>query len=277
MATLLVPEPPARPLARAAWALRDGWTLTRREFSQLRHQPGELVATVLLPGVLVVLFGYVFGSAIQVPGGGDYRAYLMPGLFAMSAITGMMGGALMVSKDVAEGVMDRFRSMPVARSAVPFGRTAADLAISAPGVLVMVGIGLVVGWRMDNGPLAALAGFGLILLLRYALSWIGAFIGLLVRPEVADNLVPLVFPISMLSNSFVPTGGMPAWLRVVADWNPVSGLVAACRQLFGNPTALGAHPSFPLQHPIAVTLAWSAAILAVFVPLTTLRYQRAGR
>jgi ABC-2 type transport system permease protein len=277
MATLHVPEPPALPLARAAWALRDGWTLTRREFSQLRHQPGELAATVILPGVLVVLFGYVFGSAIQVPGGGNYRAYLMPGLFAMSAITGVMAGALAVSKDIAEGVMDRFRSMPVARSAVPFGRTAADLATSVPGVLVMVGVGLVVGWRMNDGPLAALAGFGLILLLRYALSWIGTFIGLLVRPEVADNLVPLVFPVSMLSNSFVPTGGMPAWLRVIADWNPVSGLVAACRELFGNPTALGADPGFPLRHPIAVTLAWSVAILAVFVPLTTLRYRRAGR
>lgn len=268
----VTPDAPP-PLHRLVWTVRDGWTLTRREFTQLRHQPGELLAAVLLPGVLVLLFGYVFGSAIQVPGGGNYREYLMPGLFAMTAITGVMAGALVVSKDIAEGVTDRFRSMPVARSAVPFGRAAADLSTGLLGTAVMVGIGFAVGWRVRHGLLPALGAFGLLVLLRYALSWIGVYVGMVVSPAVADNLVPLVFPFSMLSNSFVPTAGMPAWLRAVADWNPVSALVAACRELFGNPTA-GTDGSLPMRHPVLVTIGWSLLVLAVFVPLATRRYRR---
>ncbi|WP_238008374.1 ABC transporter permease [Dactylosporangium sp. AC04546] len=254
--------------------IRDAWTIAGREFSQLRHQPGELVGALVFPAVMVVLFGYVFGSAIAVPGGGNYREYLMPGLFAMTAITGVMTSALAISRDVAQGVMDRFRSMPMARSAIPFGRTLADLVIAAVGVVIMAGIGLLAGWRVHHGMGPTLAGFALILLVRFAVSWIGVAAGLFVTPETADALVPIVFPISILSNSFVPTEGMPAWLRVLADWNPISALVAASRELFGNPT-VAAHQAWPLQHPLVATLAWTIAILAVFVPLSTWRFQRA--
>ena len=226
---------------------------------------------------MVLLFGYVFGSAITVPGGGGYREYLMPGLFAMSAIAGVMASALLISKDVAEGVMDRFRSMPIARSAVPFGRTAADLLGAAVGVAIMALIALLVGWRAHNGLAATLVAFGLVLLLRYAVSWIGVWVGLSVTPQTADSLVPLVFPVTMISNSFVPTTGMPAWLRLIADWNPISALVAACRELFGNPTVLAAHASLPLRHPVATTIGWALLILVIFVPLSTRRHQAAGR
>jgi ABC-2 type transport system permease protein len=272
-----VPAPPRTLRGRMHWMLRDGWTITRREFGHLRREPGQLVAALIFPAIMVLLFGYVLGSAIGVPGGGNYREYLMPGLFAMSAIAGVMASALLISKDVAEGVMDRFRSMPMARSAVPFGRTAADLQAAAVGVAIMAAIGLTVGWRAHNGLAATLAGFGLILLLRYAVSWIGVFVGLAVTPQTADSLVPLVFPISMLSNSFVPTTGMPGWLRLVADWNPISALVAACRELFGNPTVASLHASFPLRHPVAMTVGWSLLLLVVFVPLSARRYQTAGR
>lgn len=204
----LTADPAGGRLARLLWALRDGWTLTRRELGHLRHEPGELVGVVLFPAILVLLFGYVFGSAIPVPGG-NYREYLMPGLFAMTAIAGLGGTALLVSRDVALGVMDRFRSMPMARSAMPFGRTAADLLLGVLGIAVMVAIGLLVGWRIHNGLLPALAAFALILLLEYAVSWAAVFLGLVVKPETADRLIPLVFPISMISNSFVPTAGMP--------------------------------------------------------------------
>jgi ABC-2 type transport system permease protein len=200
----------------------------------------------------------------------------MPGLFAMSAIAGVMASALLISKDVAEGVMDRFRSMPIARSAVPFGRTAADLLGAAIGVAIMALIALLVGWRAHNGLAATLAAFGLVLLLRYAVSWIGVWVGLSVSPQTADSLVPLVFPVTMISNSFVPTTGMPAWLRLIADWNPISALVAACRELFGNPTVLAAHASLPLRHPVATTIGWALLILAVFVPLSTRRHQASG-
>ncbi|MFI6317029.1 ABC transporter permease [Nonomuraea sp. NPDC050556] len=264
-------------LSRMGWAVRDGWAVAGREFSQLRHAPGELVGALVVPAIMVVLFGYVFGSAIAVPGGGSYREYLMPGLFAMTAITGVIASALMISKDIAEGVMDRFRSMPMARSAIPFGRTIADLIVGALTTAMMAGMGLLVGWRAHNGLASTLAGFGLILLVRFAVSWIGVTIGLSITPETADAFIPIIFPISALSNSFVPTDGMPTWLRVIAEWNPVSALVAACRQLFGNPTVAAAQGSWPLQHPIASTLTWSVAILVVFVPLATWRYQRTAR
>lgn len=267
------PSSPAGLRARLYWTIRDGWTLTRREFAQMRHAPGELISAVILPGIMVVLFGYVFGSAISVPGGGNYREYLMPGLFAMTALMGVMVCAIMLSKDVEEGIIDRFKSMPMARSAVPFGRATSDLITSSLGVGVMVVIGLLVGWQPHLGLAKTLAAFGLILLLRYAVAWVGVYIGLVVSAETADQLVPIVFPVSMVSNSFVPTTGMPVWLRFIADWNPVSALVQACRDLFGNPGALPAHASFPLVHPIATTIGWSLLLLLIFVPLATRRYQ----
>jgi len=277
MPVLDVPIPPRTRPARLRWALRDGWTVTRREFGHIRYEPGQLVAALVFPAVMVVLFGYVFGSAITVPGGGSYREYLMPGLFAMTSVIGLLPSALMVSKDVAEGVVDRFRSMPMARSAVPFGRTLADLLTGSIGLAIMVTIGLLVGWRAHEGIASAAAAFGLVTLLRYSLSWGGVFMGLSMRPETVDSVVPLVFPVTMISNSFVPTAGMPGWLRAIADWNPVSALVASCRQLFGNPAAAAAHASWPLQHPVTATISWSLLLLAVFVPLATRRYQAAHR
>jgi ABC-2 type transport system permease protein len=190
--TIELPTLPRTRTGRLAWTLRDGWTITRRELGHIRRAPGQLIAAIVVPAVMVLLFGYVFGSAITVPGGGGYREYLMPGLFAMSAIAGMMASALVISKDVAEGVMDRFRSMPMARSAVPFGRTAADLLSTAIGVALMALIGLLVGWRAHHGLASTLTAFGLILLLRFAVSWIGVWVGLSVTPQTADSLVPLV-------------------------------------------------------------------------------------
>lgn len=260
---------------RALWAARDAWSLTRRELAQLRHQPGELIGAVIFPGLLVVLFGYVFGSAIQVPGGGGYREYLMPGLFAMTGLMSVMVNALVVSKDVSLGVMDRFRSMPMSRLAVPLGRAILDLLMCVLSLAIMAGIGLLVGWRAHLGLAHTLAGFGLIVLLRFALTWVGTTIGMTLRPETADAFVPLVFPVSMLSNGFVPTSGMPGWLRPVTEWNPVSALVQACRQLFGNPGAQVGPRPFPLEHPYAMTIGSALLLLAIFVPLTVWRFTTA--
>lgn len=273
---LEIPAPPTGLLGRVGWTLRDGWTLTRRELSQLRRQPAQIAVALLFPGLMVLLFGYVFGSAISVPGG-NYREYLIPGMFAMTSLIGVMTSAALISKDIGEGVMDRFRSMPTARSAVPLGRVVADLLTSALGVAVMAGFGLLVGWHVRNGVGPALAAFGLILLLRFAATWVGVLIGLSVKPETADSLVPLIFPITMLSNSFVPTTGMPDWLRTVTEWNPVSSLVAACRQLFGNTGPVAADPSFPMAHPIAMTVGWSILLVVIFMPLAVWRYRAVGR
>ncbi len=281
MTALTAPAPPAAPADRAArirWAVADGLTLIGRELSRIRQEPGELIAALIVPAVMVVLFGYVFGSAIAVPGGGDYREYLMPGLFAMVTFTSTMAVTLRVATDASRGVMDRFRSMPMARSAVPFGQTGAEILHGVLGMLIMAAAGLLVGWRAHNGLWSTLEAFALLALMRYALSWAGCYLGLVVRNEqTADQLIPLVFPVTMLSNSFVPTGGMPAPLRIIAEWNPVSALTAACRDLFGNPGAPAADTAWPLAHPVAATLGWSLVLLAVFAPLSVRTYRRRDR
>jgi ABC-2 type transport system permease protein len=269
--TALTPEAPGG----RWWPAWDGLTIFRRDLLHLKHNPLEVASNLIFPVVMVVLFGYVFGSAIQVPGGGSYRSYLMPGLFAMSQVSAMGTLALAVADDAARGIMDRFRSMPMARLAVPFGRTLADLATGLLSILGMAAVGLVVGWRVDDGPARAVAALGLLVLFRYALAWLGAYLGLLVRnPTTADALIPLTFPVSMLANTFVSPAGMPAWLRVIADWNPISALVSALRGLLGNPGAVAPSAPLPLQHPVVTTLLWCVAFIAVFMPLAARRYGR---
>lgn len=262
---------------RLRWTLSDGLALSWRNLAQLKSQPGELVGALIFPAIMIVLFGYVFGSAIKAPGG-NYREFLMPGLFAMTTFMGLMTTLLAVASDAGKGVMDRFRAMPMARSAVPFGQVGGDILIGALGLVILVASGVAVGWRAHRGILPAAEAFALLLLLRYALCWAGTYLGLLVKnEETADQMLPLVFPITMLSNSFVPTSGMPVWLRTISDWSPVSSAVAACRHLFGNPGAPTSHDAWPLAHPIIATLGWSAALLLIFVPLSVRRFQTAGR
>ncbi|GAA3977573.1 ABC transporter permease [Actinomadura viridis] len=267
------------PMGRLRWSFTDGLTLVGRELGRLRQEPGQIIAALIFPVVMVVLFGYVFGSAIAVPGGGDYREYLMPGLFAMVTFTAMQGVMTRTAGDASRGVMDRFRSMPMARLAVPFGYTGADALIGLPLLAAMVATGLLVGWQPHRGPIPAAEAFLLMMLLRYALAWAGAYLGLLARNEqTVAQLVPLFLPVTMVSNAFVPTGGMPGWLRFLADWNPVSALTAAARDLFGNPVmAASGDTAWPLAHPVATVLLWSAALLVVFVPLSLRAYKRAGR
>ncbi|MDC0768504.1 ABC transporter permease [Streptomyces sp. HD] len=269
---------PPTGLPRLRWALTDGITLVRRNLVHLWHAPGALVSTLAVPIVFIVLFGYVFGSAIAVPGGGNYREFLMPGLFMMLSVSGIMATSAAIARDAQQGIMDRFRSMPMARSAVPFGQTGADMLIGALEMATMVVCGLAVGWRVHNGVLSAVGGFAVLILFRYAMTWLGAYIGLLVKnEETSDHMVMMIFPISIISNTFVPTDGMPAWLRTIADWNPVSAAVAACRRLFGNPGIPSQHAAWPLAHPVFTTIAWSVTLLAVFVPLAVRRHHQAGR
>jgi ABC transporter DrrB family efflux protein len=181
-----------------------------------------------------------------------------------------------MNDDMAKGVVDRFRSLPMARSAVLLGRTASDFVESLLAVAVMVVCGLIIGWRIENGVGQALGAFGLLLLLAYAMSWLGTWVGLIVRtPEAAQSIgFIVIFPLTFVANAFVPTDGMPAWMRTFANWNPVSATVHACRELFGNP--VGEPPTaWPLQHAIIVSIGWSLLILAVFVPLAVRRYRSA--
>ena len=277
MSVLELPAPPSGPLARLRWALADALTVTRRNLAHIRRVPEKLLDVTLGPIIFVFLFAYVFGSAIQVPGGGSYREFLLPGIFCQSIAFLAITTAVGVADDMQKGLVDRFRSLPMARSAVLVGRTFADLTQSVLGLAVMATCGLIAGWRAHHGLPSTLAGFGLLLLFGFAMTWLGTFIGLLVRTPATANTIGFtaLFPITFIANTFVPTQGMPAFLRTLADWNPLSATVAACRLLFGNPGAGYTGGAWPLQHPVAASLGYSLLILAIFVPLAVRRYRTA--
>jgi ABC-2 type transport system permease protein len=273
------PTPEDTSLAgRLRWTISDGLTLIGRELHRLRSGPALLLGMLLFPGFMVVMFGYVLGSAIKVPGGGNYREYLLPGLFAMVTFTSLTTITARVASDASRGVMDRFRSMPMARSAVPFGHTSSDLFGGAIGLVIMALAGLLTGWSPHRGVVPTAEAFGLMLLLRYALTWFGCYLGMLVKnEETVGQFMPLILPLTMLSNAFVPTAGMPAWLRFIANWNPISAMTEANRHLFGNPGGTASGGAWPIAHPVTAVLLWSIAIFVVFAPLATRTYRRRGR
>ncbi|MGH3678986.1 MAG: ABC transporter permease [Natronosporangium sp.] len=266
-------DPPGR---RIYWAFADCGTVVRRGLLHYVRQPSNIAWQLGFPIVTVLLFGYVFGSAMVVPGGGDYREFLMPGLFGMTMAFGFMNTAYAVVLDSTKGVVDRFRSMPMAPSAVVTGRGVSDLIAACVDLLVLAGMALVIGWRSNGGLAATLAAFGLFLLLRFALIWIGILLGLMVpNEEAAGSLFAVAFPFGMISSAFVAPSLMPDWLGAVAAWNPVSSTVTAARELFGNPAAVG--DSWVEQHALLMAVLWPLAITAVFLPLAVRRFQRLSR
>jgi len=270
-------EPTTGP-ERLRFALWDITTTTRRYVLRARRQGDVVFGSLLMPVIFVVLFGYVFGSAITVPGG-HYRTYLMSGLFAQGTIFASSSIAVAVATDMSEGVIDRMRTLPIARSAVLLGRTISNAIIGLPALVVMVSCGLIVGWRPEAGIARAVAAFAILQLFGFAMAWVGALIGMAARsPQSADVLSMLPsFLLGFISNVFVPTTNMPAWLRVVAEWNPLSTVVAASRQLFGTGEGGPVPDVFSLQHPVAVTIGMALVLLAVFIPLTVRIYTRRVR
>ena len=258
-------------------AVADGATITRRNLLKVKRVPDLLVFATLSPIMFVLLFVYVFGSAIPIPGI-DYAEFLLPGILAQTVIFGSTITGYSLAEDLQKGMIDRFRSLPMARSAVVVGRTAADVGLNVVSINVMVLTGLVVGWRIHSSFGEAALGFLLLLLFAYAMSWLMATVGLLVRtPEVVQNASFIViFPLTFIANTFVPTNNFPPFLKTIADWNPVSAVVEATRQLFGNtsPYLQQASDAWSLQHPVVYTLIWVVLLLAVFVPLSVRIYQR---
>jgi ABC-2 type transport system permease protein len=255
-------------------ALAEGSAAAERQLCRLWHDPGAIALTLGAPVVLVVIFGYIFGSAIAVPGGGNYRAFLIPGLFATTAMN-VLPSMIAMARDSGRGAVDRFRSLPIARAAVPLGQAAATTLYGVASFLLMGLCGLAAGWRIERGAGYALGALALVAGFQFAATWAGMYLGLLFGDEQkAAQASILVFPVTMVSNVFVPTTGMPAWLRAIADWNPVSAVAAALRALFGNPAA-PANGSWPLEHPVLASVGWFAVLLAVFVPLCAARYTRA--
>ncbi|MFD5937694.1 MULTISPECIES: ABC transporter permease [Streptomyces] len=267
---------PVRDHGSVLWAVTDCWNITRRTLTHYQRHPSAVVWQLGFPILSVLLYGYVFGSAMKVPGGGDYREFLMPGMFAMTMAMGFMNTAVAVVTDAARGVVDRFRSMPMAPSAFASGRGAADLVVAAAELTILAVTALLMGWRAEGGVPAGLAAFGLLLLLRFSLIWVGVWLGMLVpTPEAAGGLYAVAFPVTMISSTFVAPSLMPGWLGTIAAWNPISSTATATRELFGNPVAGGG--TWVEEHAVLMAVVWPLAITLVCLPLAVRRFQRLSR
>ncbi|MCX4643511.1 ABC transporter permease [Streptomyces sp. NPDC058293] len=268
-----------RPAGGPAQSARDSLVVAKRNLIRMTRIPEVVIFGLIQPIMFVVLFSYVFGGSMNIGGTTDpavYREFLMAGIFAQTVTFATAGAGAGIADDMHKGLIDRFRSLPMSRGAVLTGRTLADLVQTALTLLVLAIVALLVGWRIHEGLPKALGAFGLLLLLGYAFTWIGALIGLSVRtPEAATSggLVWL-FPVTFISNAFVDSSQMTPWLRHIADWNPFSATVQACRELFGNP-GVSDSPAWPMQHAVWASLIWSVLIVVVFRTLSVRKYRNA--
>lgn len=254
------------------WALSDAWTVARRDMLQLIRQPGVLIGVLVWPVVMVIMFAYVFGGAMMVPDGGNYREYLMPGMFVMTVAFGFINTAVRVVEDKEKGVTDRFRSMPMSPSAVVIGRSIADMVFSSIELALLVICGLVVGWQTHTGFASTMAGIGLLYLLRFALIWVGIFLGMAMPSvQAVTNLYGLAFPFTMFANTFVSPEFMPGWLGAISAWNPLSSTASATRELWGNPGV--ASGSWVEDNAMMLSVVWPLVLIAIFLPLSVRKYR----
>ncbi len=261
---------------QVATAFADSGVIAKRNLIKIKRIPELLIWTLMSPIMFVVLFGYVFGGSIAI-GGTSYREYLIAGVFVQTVIFGSTYTGAGLAEDMTKGIIDRFRSLPMSRSAVLAGRTASDIAYNSASILVMSLTGLVVGWRIRTDALDAIGGFLLLLLFAYSFSWIMAYFGLKVSSvEVINNAsFMFIFPMTFIANTFVEIGTLPGPLRVFAEWNPVSSAAQAVREAFGNTGTSPVPDVWSLQNPVLYSLIWIVIILAVFIPLSTRQYKRA--
>jgi ABC-2 type transport system permease protein len=259
---------------RVRWQLSDSLLFAKRNIAHVRQVPEKLIDVTLQPLMFVLLFGFVFGGVIAVPSG-DYREYLIGGLLVQTIAFAIMGPATALATDLTEGIVDRFRTLPSSRLSFLLGHMIAALAAMTLAIATLSVSGLLIGWQINGSLPQALAGYGLLLAFAFTMLWIGALIGVMVRsPDAVLGIgFLLVFPLTFLSSAFVPIAGLPDGLQQIAEYNPVSSLAAATRELFGNPTAVPDSRAWPLAHPVASSLAWCAALLAIAVPLTVHRFR----
>lgn len=251
--------------------LRNVGVLTRRNLVHVRREPAQLSDSTIQPVLFTLLFTTIFGAAMVLPGGGSYTQFAIGGLVTMNLTTAAMGTAVGLSTDLTSGVINRFRTLPVPRSAILAGRTFSDALSSILCATIVLLTGLAIGWRPGNGVVGTLAGLAVAVFFAYALSWFTSCIGLLSQgPESAQSIGLLVlFPAAFVSTAFVPTQGLPHWLQVIADWNPVSAVAGSCRELFGNPNPARLTGTFPAEHPVLLSVGWSVAIIIICVPLAS--------
>ncbi|MET9479794.1 ABC transporter permease [Streptomyces sp. NPDC006638] len=248
--------------------------MTRRELAHWARQPVQVVVGLVFPVMLLLMFGFLTGGGRGLSG--DYVDYLVPGMLALTMAFGLESTMLAVTQDLNKGVIDRFRSLPMAVSAVLVGRSAADMIQSAAGLAVMTGVGWTIGWRWHDAPSAFLAAVGLLLLFRFAMLWVGIHLAMVAgRPEMVQAVQILVWPVGFLSNAFATPRSMPGWLGTAVEWNPLSATATAARTLFGNPAA-PSH-SWPTEHANLLAVAWPVALLLVFFPLAVRRFSHLSR
>ena len=261
-------------MSNVAYLVSDSLVLARRNLAHVRQIPEKLIDVTLQPIMFVLLFTFVFGRVIHVPGG-SYREYLIAGILVQTLAFGIMGPGVSIATDLQEGIVDRFRSLPMSRSAYLIGHLMAEMAATALAITVLSVTGLIVGWRIHTDVPHALAGFALLFLFAFAMQWIGTLLGVISRsPDAVQGVMfVIVLPLTFLSNMFVPADGLTPALRTLSNWNPVSAMVAAARTLFGNPVAMPSDAPWPMHHPVAAALMWCLALLALAIPLTVRRFR----
>ncbi|TMR06732.1 ABC transporter permease [Actinomadura soli] len=260
-------------------SVRDSLVITKCNLIRVTRVPGMIIFMLVQPVLFVVMFSYVFGGSMQIGGTTDssvYREFLMVGIFAQTVIFATVATSAGIADDMRKGLVDRFRALPMARGAVLTGRTLADLVQMMVTMVVLATVGSLVGWRIHEGALKAAAAFGLLLLLGYAFTWVGALTGMLVgSPEAASSGGMMwIIPVTFISNAFVDPGQMTPWLRHVADWNPFSATVQACRELFGNP-GVRTSDVWPMEHAVEASLLYSIVIIAICRTLAVRKYRNA--
>jgi ABC transporter DrrB family efflux protein len=278
-ATLQAPDAPRiRPPRphRFRTQVRDVAVMTHRNLVHIRREPLQLSDVTLQPVLFTVLFVYILGAGVVLPSGGTYVDFAIAGLLGMNLVTSSMGTAVGLSTDLNTGVIDRFRTLPMWRPAVLVGRSVTDLFTAVVCAAIVAATGFAIGWRPDAGIGAVIGGFALFLFFSYSLSWGCGCLGLVSKgPESAQGIgLVILFPAAIVSNAFVPTQHMPTVMRVFANWNPISAVTTAGRQLWGNPNPSAAIQTWPMQHALLASLLWSVALLAVFAPLAVHLFRR---
>jgi ABC-2 type transport system permease protein len=266
-------------MREVGWMFADAAVIAKRNVIKIKRVPDVLVFVLISPIMFVLLFAYVFGDAIEVPGG-DYKEFLIAGIFTQTVLFGSTFTAAGLADDMQKGIIDRFRALPMARSAVLTGRTTSDIVYNLLSIVIMTITGLIVGWRVDNSVIEIAGGFALLIVFAYGFSWLMAYIGLIVPSvEVINNAVFMVlFPLTFVANTFVPVEDLPSGLQTFAEWNPVSSATQAARELFGNiPPGTPDPTAWPLENPVIYTLIWVVVLVAVFAPLSVRKYKRANK
>lgn len=254
--------------------VREGLILTRRDLAHWVRQPWTPIFSLMFTIMLLLMFAFIFGGSIRLPGGGDYIQFLLPGMMTLAMMFGVEATMTAMAADAKKGITNRFRSMPISDASVSLGRVGADMVSSIVEIAILILGGLLLGWRATNSPLAALVAVALLLWLRFAVLWVGIFLALTAgKHDGATVLVQvLVWPVGFLSNVFVAPGFMPSWLGALAAWNPISATSTAVRDLFGNP--LGVTDGWLADYSLLAAIAWPLVITAIFLPLSARAYRR---